>query len=450
MTVRRNLLIILSRGLRSDVLADGQAWPVTTPNLDSLAARGLRLEGHSACPADDGGRISLLTGLHARQHGHVESCRGSVCDGWPALLAAQGYQVAGVGCVGALRHHLAEAVVVADVQEIDSPDCAYLRAMAERHQLKAIQLQRRQRERYGPFQPDRLLLEPDDDIDGFIAVEALRTLADLGTERPRALIVVFNGPGNDLPPPGMYDQVVDPGLLEAGFVPVDLTRLDALAELDYPRVLLQRLDPIAVSRIRADYLGRVSLIDHGVGRLLAQLRDRADNDRTWVVAASDRGQLLGEHGLMGHRSFLAGSIKVPIILAPPSPVDRRKGGRGVRGISTVDAAATIAILGGCDLPDAVAGRSLLPLLGGDGAPVFESSGPDGLCLSEFGQRLMLETDRYKVVFSTSTRRAIGLYDLLNDGNECENLIPTSAGRNVLDALRWRLAEALLPLRSPSA
>ena len=443
MPLKRNLVIILTRGLRSDVLSDSRAWPTTMPNMDRLCERGLRLVAHSACPAADGGLVSLLTGLHARQHGHVDTTRNLTCAGWPALLQAQGYHLTGVGCVGPIARWLHDAVHVEDVHVVESDRCAYLRAMHVRYQLAAIQLQRRQRLRTGPFEPDRLILEPNDDIDGFIAAEAEKKLIELNSHRPWAIIVMFSGPGNDLPPPTLYDQIVEPRELEAGFVPADLTRLDALAELDYPRVMLQRLDPIHLARIRGDYLGRVSLIDHGIGRLWRALEERPDRELTWAVVASDRGQLLGEHGLIGHRSFLTGAIETPLLLLPPTPAPRISGD-GL--VSTVDIAATIALLGGCDLGHAVTGQSLLPLLTGETL----KSPAAGACLSEFGRRLMLMTDRYKVVFDTETRTALGLYDLAKDADERRNLLEQPTGRNILDALRWRLAETLLPLRAEAA
>ena len=68
-------------------------------------------------------------------------------------------------------------------------------------------------------------------------------------------------------------------------------------------------------------------------------------------------------------------------------------------------------------------------------------------MSEFGHRLMLETEQHKVVFNVITKNAIGLYDLDADPGERTNLIDTPAAHNVLDALRWQLADTLLPLRT---
>jgi arylsulfatase A-like enzyme len=444
MAPRRNLVIVLAHGLRSDALGDARIWPLQTPNLEKLARRGLALVASCASPADDAGLLSLLTGLHARQHGQLEQgpiAASALQESWPALLKHAGYHVVGVGRVGMLTPHLSESILVEDVAALEAGPCSYLASMQAKGLAPAIQQQRRQRLRSGPFEPDRLLLEPEDDIDGYIMSRAAEALERMPQDKPWALVVLLTGPANELSPPMLYHDVVDVTSLMKQFVPADLSRLDVLVELDYPRILLQRLEPHSIGRIRADYLGRVSLIDYGVGRLQQAVDERRDASRTWTVLGSDRGYLLGEHGLVGHRSFLAPAIEVPLLIAPPTPVESVMHD-GL--VSVVDVAATIMLLGGCDLPRAVTGRSLLPLMAGDSLPTTAAFG--GL-LCEFGRRLMLETERYKVVFDTESRCAIGLYDLLNDAAEKQNLVDTAVGRNLLDSLRWRLGDALLPLRS---
>ncbi len=442
MAFYRNLLIVLTHGLRADAAGFSRAWPLCTPNMDKLVERGLKLTAISASPVNPGGMLSLLTGLHARQHGYLQERETIVpCEGWPGLLKAAGYHVAGVGCVSTIEQVLDDCVVVDSVEVLDSSRCKYLTATAATGLRSAVVQQRRQRLRYGPFHPDRLLMEPDEDIDGFISVQARQMLTRMPSDKPWALIVIYSGPGNELPPPTLYQDVVAPELLEEGFVPPDFTELDALAELDYPRVMLQRLEPHQVARIRADYLGRVSLIDYGIGRMMKTIAEREDNERTWFVLGSDHGQLLGEHGLVGHRSFLCGAVEVPVIITPPFPASNRLPGALV---SNIDVATTIAALGGGDVPPWMTGRSLLPLLAGDTSAVDQ---PHTGLLSEFGQRLLLETERYKLIMHTQTHRILGLYDLLNDPDEKTNLIKTMTGRNVTDALRWRLGDTLMPLRA---
>ncbi|MFW6058646.1 MAG: sulfatase-like hydrolase/transferase [Phycisphaeraceae bacterium] len=444
MALVRNLVIVLAHGLRSDALSDDRSWPLYTPTLERLAQRGARLVATSASPADGAGTASLLTGLHARQHGfYGDGPIPPLAQALPRWLAEAGYHVAGVGCVGPVQRWLHEAVPVAPVDQLEPAGCAYWSAMGTRKLAGALQKQREQRLRSGPFEPHRLLLEPEDDIDGFIGREAAGMLKRMPGDMPWALLVMFSGPGNDLPPPTLYESVVEPAALQGGFVPADLRQLDALAEPAYPRALLQRLEPHTVGRIRADYLGRVSLLDFSLNRLMRGLRQRADGERTWTVVGSDRGHLLGEHGLIGPRSFLAGAVEVPVLVVPPE--DGRGAARLVSEglVSTVDVAATAVALGSCDRPAVMAGRSLLPALTGEG----ELPDPPGGNISEFGDRLMLETERFRAVYDRRTGQCMGLYDLLHDPDERANLVETPRGRNLVDALRWRVAEALMPLRA---
>ncbi len=444
---RRNLVIVIAHGLRSDALSDEGRWPLRTPAMVELAGRGLRLVAQSCCTADPGGAVSLWTGLHGRQHGVLREGQrlSALDDSLPRWLKDGGYYVAGVGELSAVSSLLDDFVPVAPVEAVEADGCAYLGSAAARGHVPMLAGQRRQRLRRGPFLPDRLMLEPTHDIDGFIAEQAVRKLLAMPIDRPWALIVSFTGPGNELPPPAMYDSLVEPGELRGGFSPADLSQIDALGEAAYPRYLLQNLDEAAVTRVRADYLGRVSLIDHGVGRLHEALRDRKDGHRVWSMVASDRGVLLGESGLVGHRSALAAAVDTPLIVAPP-PGGSFRGEDdevAVGGLfSVADVAPTVAALAGVDAPPGLAGRSLLPLLSGD--PLLPSR---DAVLCEFGERVVLETASHKAVFDVRDGRALAVFDLVRDPDETRNVVDQPRGLDVLDSLRARLSDALLPLRS---
>ncbi len=445
---KRNLLIVLAHGLRCDALGDERAWPLTTTYLEALGQRGLRLIAGAASPADPGGMASLLTGLHARQHGLVadqthQRRPTALSDSLVHRLVDAGYHVAGVGCVGMVRHVLHETVSTEDVAEVRPADCAYYRSTRSRGVMAAVMQQRRQRLRSGPFEPDRLMLEPEEDIDGFIASRAGEMIEAMPEDKPWALLVIFSGPGNDLPPPTLYDGIVPADQLKAGFAPLDMSTLDELAEPAYPRSMLQRLEAHHVARIRADYLGRVSLIDYAIRRMSRAVEQRADRGRVWTVLGSDRGHLLGEHGLIGHRSFLSGAVETPMIVAPPVGHAQPRDPFPDALFSTVDFAPTVTALAGADMLEDSVGRSLLPLFHGNAVtPLL----PGGL-VSEFSDRMMLETQRYKAVFHRGKRRCVALYDLLNDSDERNNLVDRPMASGVIDALRVRVADALLPLRA---
>ena len=449
---KRNLLIILAHGLRSDALADEGVWPLATPHLAALAERGLRLTLTSACPADPGAMVSVISGRHVRQHGHLRDGQrvGALPISLPTWLAEAGYHTAGVGEVGAWASRLDEAVVTEGVGVAEpAPNrCWYTAAARSRGHGPALAQQRRQRLRTGPLAPDRLLLEPEEDIDGFIAARAGEAIARMPVDRPWALLVAFSGPGNDLPPPIPYDQRVIAADLGRDFVPADPRRIDAVADPQLPRSVLQRLEAHQVARVRADYLGRVGLLDDAVGRLQEQVQRRPDAARSWSVVIADRGQMLGESGLLGHRCLLDPALEVPLILSPP----RGWSGGGSKLVtedteglySTIDVALTLAALAGADVPGVLAGRSLLPLL--QDRPVLPAAAG---CLAEFGEKLMLQTERYKVIFQAQRGRAVALFDRLADPDEQVNLMDRAGEntRKILVKLRLVLSQVLLPLRA---
>ena len=450
--------MVLPRGLRSDALADERSWPLPTPHLGELAGRGLRLVLTAAGGADPGAMTSVLTGLHPRQHGGrddgIAGYTGLALPGW---LREAGYHVAGVGELGAVAEQFDDARLTAgvDVDEPAADRCWYAAASRARGHAPALAQQRRQRRRSGPLTPDRLLLEPDEDLDGFITQLAEDTLADLPTDRPWALFVGFSGPGNELPPPVGYEAVVNVRGLARGFAPADPASLDAVARPGLPRSVLQRLEPHQVARLRADYLGRVSLIDHGVGRLDAALAARADAGRSWTVVASDRGRMLGEHGLIGGQTGFAPALEVPLVVAgPPAPAGAepvRAGTADARDAAppsfpeglfgTVDVAPTVAALAGADVPPRCPGRSLLGLFNGDELPPGPAAN-----LSEAADRLTVETERFKATFRVTDRVCLNLFDVARDPDERENLVDTPAGKARAAAMMHTLAEALLPLR----
>ena len=64
-------------------------------------------------------------------------------------------------------------------------------------------------------------------------------------DKPWALIVVYSGPANELPPPTLYEELVPAVNLHNGFTAPDFRDMDAICEPVYPRAHLQRLTPHA-------------------------------------------------------------------------------------------------------------------------------------------------------------------------------------------------------------
>ena len=100
----------------------------------------------------------------------------------------------------------------------------------------------------------------------------------------------------------------------------------ALGELglDVAQPLVRMREYVEV--LRALYDASLSYLDHHVGRLLEFLRRQPGYADTWVVVTADHGELLGEHGRLGHHCQLDDQLlRVPLIVRYPRGQASRPG-----------------------------------------------------------------------------------------------------------------------------
>ncbi|WP_231956301.1 sulfatase family protein [Posidoniimonas polymericola] len=117
-----------------------------------------------------------------------------------------------------------------------------------------------------------------------------------------------------------------------------------------------------------DYLACVDSVDESVGRVLATLEEQGLADNTIVVYTSDQGFYLGEHGWFDKRLMYEQSLRTPLLIRWPAASSVEAGRVEKQIVSNVDFAATFLDVAGADVPDAVQGRSFLPMLSGQTPP----------------------------------------------------------------------------------
>jgi arylsulfatase A-like enzyme len=120
-------------------------------------------------------------------------------------------------------------------------------------------------------------------------------------------------------------------------------------------------------RVRARYAAAVSMVDRGVGELLDALDRFGLADDTVVIVTSDHGHLFGEHGLQGKPTGIHGrlyeeSIHTPLLVRDPSGGPDR-----IDALTQPpDLPPTVLEYLDSPVPDSMQGRSLRPLLRGEG------------------------------------------------------------------------------------
>lgn len=111
------------------------------------------------------------------------------------------------------------------------------------------------------------------------------------------------------------------------------------------------------------YDSGISYADSQVDRLLSRLDELGLLDNTLVVVTSDHGESLGEKGLFKHAYLYENNLMVPLIIFLPGD---QYGGSVVHDqVGSVDIFPTILEVLGIEVPAEVDGRSLLPLIRGE-------------------------------------------------------------------------------------
>ena len=108
------------------------------------------------------------------------------------------------------------------------------------------------------------------------------------------------------------------------------------------------------------YRGEIRYVDDVLGQLFGFLKNKGSWNRTIILLTSDHGELLQEHGEIGHGFFLyQGAISVPMILRIPGATHRAS---PQDPVELVDVAPTLLEAAGLPSVKAIQGESLVPLV----------------------------------------------------------------------------------------
>ncbi len=172
-----------------------------------------------------------------------------------------------------------------------------------------------------------------------------------------------------------------------------------------------------------DYCECVRGLDDSVGAVLNGLEEQGLLNDTLVVYMGDNGFQHGEHGLIDKRTMYEPSIRVPMMAHCP---DLFSGGREVNSMAlNIDIAPTLLETAGLAIPSTVQGRSLLPLLRGEGV-----DGRKDFLYEYFWERafpqtptvLGLRTDQYSYMHYHGIWDLDELYDIQKDPDQMHNLL----------------------------
>ena len=424
-----NIIFILADDLGYGELGCYGQTKIKTPNIDRLAADGLRFTQHySGSPVCAPSRCTLLTGKHT---GHAYVRDNKEMSGWgpdetegqlplPAdtitiatLLKDQGYATGGfgkwgLGGPGSTGHPNNQGFdhwygyLCQRVAHNYYP--THLWRNSDKHMLQGNEFfAAHQRIAVGPTEPDGYdrfrgeQFAPDLMID-----EALQFVRD-HKEQPFFLYyatpvphVAIQVPQDSVDPYlGVWEET--PYLGNRGYLP-------------HPTP-------------RAAYAAMISRMDRDVGRLVSLLDELKLTDSTIVVFSSDNGPTFNGGSdskffqsagpLRGLKaSIYEGGIRVPLVVRWPG---KTSAGTISEHLSAFwDFLPTVCDLVGADLPDGVDGVSMLPTWLGQAQPTHE------YLYWEYRGHQVVRQGRWKAIRKKGTA-AIELYDLQSDIAESDNV-----------------------------
>jgi arylsulfatase A-like enzyme len=124
-------------------------------------------------------------------------------------------------------------------------------------------------------------------------------------------------------------------------------------------------------RYAKDYLRCMKSVDDNLDRVLRYLEEAGLAENTIVIYSSDQGWYLGEHGWYDKRWMYEQSLRTPLIVRWPDHI--KPNTRNDAFVSNLDFAQTFLDLAGAPIPDDMQGRSLVPLMKGNGPEDWRDS-----------------------------------------------------------------------------
>lgn len=346
---RPNILLVITDQQRHDWVGFNPEVPIRTPNISSLADRGISFTG-AVCPAPKCGpsRSCLASGMEYGRAGvaHNHDYPVEQTTYYRRLRDDAGYDVYGVGDID--LHHDTPAwgldgknllpelgfsggiqipgkkagirtyrndirgwwtsndkqnFVVNLPKDIDPgsnrPANAYMAYLEDHSLLESYVDDMERRESHANTHPAPIPHEMY--IDNWVGRQGLAMLRAASESTPWHLSINFVGPHAPMDvSEDMHEWYRNP---DVEFPPPTNPSSEHGVETH--------------QEIRRNYASIIENIDRWLGRYIETLRERGELDNTIVVFTSDHGELLGDHGGWAKASPRHQSVGVPMVIAGP-------------------------------------------------------------------------------------------------------------------------------------
>jgi len=486
----RNILFIMCDQLRWDYLSCYGHQTLLTPNIDALAAHGVRFENaYCQSPLCGPSRASFYTGRYMASHGVMANNDPTRIDELTIAdyLRPSGYRSALVGKthnrksrtqLQALgvdpRSELARNAASGGFEPFDQHEGllpggqqndynAYLKRQGYPGENPWLDYANSGEDRDGNVRSGWRLrnsiyparVAEKDSETTYTTNRAIDFLEQQEGDQPWCLHLSYIKPHWPLIAPAPYHDLYASKDVQA------VVRADSELHNPHPVYAAFMEQEYSESYARDDvresvipvYMGLVRQIDDQLGRLFEYMKQTDQFDNTMIVFTSDHGDYLGDHWLGEKDLFHEPSVRIPLIIVNPnSTADETRGSVCTEMVEAVDLLPTFVEFAGANIcHERVEGCSLMPLLRSQTAPAgwrhyavseidYSERGPRTLLkLHPYDCRaVMIREKRWKYIHHNRSRPQ--LFDLREDPQELVDLGEDSACRKVRHGMQQLLID----------
>ncbi|MBQ8815042.1 MAG: sulfatase-like hydrolase/transferase [Lachnospiraceae bacterium] len=478
MNKRKNILFLLADDYGAWAMGCAGNSEVKTPNLDRLAAGGMRFDNFfCVSPVCSPARVSIMTGKIPSQHGvHDWLAKGHLDESvispelkekfadehapwyyaWPKNQLSGDFAIRYLDGQRTFTQELAENGYQCGLSgkwhmgDSYTPQAGFTywktTAMGGENYFYPVVLEN-----------GRMELKENTYVTNIITDNALNFLEERDQDKPFYLAVHYTAPhspwSEDSHPKEYIDMYRDcpfsstPDVPPHPWAPHGKTTLAEWNSKPHPGIRFSGAKYAPIPEMWEEhrresltgYYAAITAMDAQIGRMLDCLEQKGILDDTIVIFTADNGMNMGHHGIWGKGNgtnpvnMYDTSVKVPAIFSCPGLVQRDVVCHEM--VSHYDLYQTILEL--ADVPweekEEYPGRSFAPILTGEKQSVRDSV----VVFDEYGPCRMIRNKNWKLVIRAEEGMD-ELYDLESDPGEDHNRISDPACAELIAAMRGEL------------
>ncbi len=454
---KNNILLIIIDQLRFDALGFMGNEIVKTPHIDTLAGEGIIFnKAYTACSSCIPSRAAIFTGLAPKNHkriGYMDGVAWEYKNTLPKELTKQGYYTQ---CVGKMHvSPLRNSLGFHNVELHDGYLHYYRRETTPSYENQKIA------DDYYYWLKNELGIEADASDTGidcnswvsrpwiydekyhptnWVSSRSIDFLRRRDRDKPFFLMASYVRPHPPFDAPAYYFDLYKnkdiPKSPIGDWVDEDIIK-------NMPKDVISSIAPNddeLVRQAKIGYYACITHLDHQIGRLIQELKERHLYDNTLIIFTSDHGELLMDHNLFRKSLPYEGATHIPFFIS---------GGynalKCVRNsvcnslIELRDILPTIVDYAGGDIPQNIDGKSLLPLLEKPSEDIRDYLHGEHSYGDKSNHFIVTKKDKYIWFYKTGEEQYFNMED---DPMEEKNLIKDIKYKERIEHLKKYLIEEL--------